>query len=60
MTPEHLAAIALETGRSKDKLRLLQFIESGKLNMRALEDLATRFGLAGKWSSFQSTFLTTK
>src|SRR3989304_10321779 len=28
-TAEHLAAIALETGRAKDKARLLQFIESG-------------------------------
>jgi hypothetical protein len=26
-TPEHLAAIALETGRAKDKARLLQFLE---------------------------------
>lgn len=60
MAPEHLAAIALQTGRSKDKLRLLQFIEHGVLNMQALEELVNRFELAGKWSSFQSAFLTTK
>ena|ERR1700686_4736085 len=28
-TAEHLAAIALQTGRTKDKARLLQFIEEG-------------------------------
>lgn len=60
MTPEHLAAIALETGRNKDKLRLLQFIENGVLNMPAFEDLVNRFGLGDKWNSFQSAFLTTK
>src|SRR5262249_42624427 len=31
-TAEHLAAIALETGRAKDKARLLQFIEEGALD----------------------------
>ena len=31
-TAEHLAAIALQTGRPKDKARLLQFIESGALS----------------------------
>ena len=31
-TAEHLAAICLETGRAKDKARLLQFIESGALD----------------------------
>jgi len=29
---EHLAAIALQTGRAKDKARLVQFVEEGALN----------------------------
>src|ERR1022692_378035 len=32
MTAEHLAAIALQTGRAKDHNRILQFVESGVLN----------------------------
>jgi hypothetical protein len=31
-TAEHLAAIALQTGRGKDKAHLLQFIESGAID----------------------------
>jgi hypothetical protein len=31
-TAEHLAAIALQTGRPKDEARLLQFIESEAMN----------------------------
>jgi hypothetical protein len=32
-TAEHLAAIALQIGRAKDKARLLQFIETGALDL---------------------------
>ena len=35
LTAEHLAAIALQTGRAKDKARLLQFVEAGVLDMPA-------------------------
>jgi hypothetical protein len=38
-TAEHLAAIALQTGRSKDKLRLLQFVESGVLDAAKFQDM---------------------
>jgi hypothetical protein len=31
-TAEHLAALALQTGRAKDRARLLQFIEAGVLD----------------------------
>ena len=37
LTAEHLAAIALQTGRAKDKARLLQFIESGALDTPGLK-----------------------
>ena len=58
MGPEHLAAIALQTGRPKDKLRLLEFINTGVLDSTTFEALLARFGLTDKWNSFQSTFLT--
>lgn len=51
-TQEHLAAIALETGRMKDKVRLAQFLESGTLDRARFEELVQRFGLAEKWTRF--------
>src|SRR5215469_12903714 len=41
---EHLAAIALQTGRAKDKARLLQFVEAGVLTAR-FQDVVERHGL---------------
>ena len=43
-TPEHLAAIALETGRAKDKARLLQFVEEGVLDQERFDAILTRHG----------------
>ena len=54
---EHLAAIALETGRSKDKARLLQFLESGVLNTQKFGELVTRHGLSDAWQRFGRQFL---
>jgi hypothetical protein len=54
---EHLAAIALETGRSKDKARLLQFLESGVLNTQKFGELVTRHGLSDDWQRFGRQFL---
>jgi hypothetical protein len=48
-SPEYLAAVALETGRPKDKYRLLAFMESGILNMKALRRILHRHGLEGKY-----------
>ena len=55
---EHLAAIALETGRSKDKARLLQFLESGVLNTQKFGELVTRHGLSDAWQRFERQFLS--
>lgn len=57
-TAEHLAAIALEVGRAKDKARLLQFIEEGALDAPRLEAILTRHGLQDCWSTFQRQFLS--
>ena len=55
---EHLAAIALETGRSKDKARLLQFLESSVLNTQKFGELVTRHGLSDAWQRFGRQFLS--
>jgi hypothetical protein len=56
-TAEHLAAIALETGRAKDKARLLQFIEAGVLGSPDFEEIIERHGLGEKWERFAQQFL---
>ncbi|HRT05148.1 MAG TPA: hypothetical protein P5204_05570 [Kiritimatiellia bacterium] len=56
-TAEHLAAIALQTGRPKDKARLLQFIEAGALDVRKFEDIVDRHGLTAAWQRFENQFL---
>jgi hypothetical protein len=57
-TPEYLAAIALETGRAKDKARVLQFIEAGVLESAKFEQLVDRQQLTDKWQKFKHQFLT--
>ncbi len=56
-TAEHLAAMALQTGRSKDKARLLQFIEDGVLDSEKFELLLSRHDLLTKWRQFERQFL---
>ena len=48
-TAEHLAVIALQTGRGKDYARIQSFIESGVLDLGKLTDVLTRHGLEEKW-----------
>ncbi len=57
-TAEHLAAIALETGRAKDKTRLVQFIEEEALDLEAFQEILRRHGLWEKWERFQRQFLS--
>jgi hypothetical protein len=47
-TAEHLCAIALQTGRSKDYLRVRLFLEQGAVNEEALNTIVERYGLAEK------------
>jgi hypothetical protein len=56
-TAEHLAAIALQTGRAKDKARLLQFIEAGALDAARFQTIVARHGLVERWRQFQQQFL---
>jgi hypothetical protein len=55
-TAEHLAAIALQTGRARDKARLLQFIEAGVLDPARFQALLTRHELVAAWQRFGQQF----
>ena len=57
-TAEHLAAVALQTGRAKDKARLLQFIEAGVLDSTRFQAILARHGLVGAWQRFEKQFLS--
>ena len=56
-TAEHLAAIALQTGRAKDKARLLQFVETGALDVKKFQAILARHGLVQAWAKFETQFL---
>jgi hypothetical protein len=57
-TAEHLAGIALQTGRAKDKARLLHFIEAGVLDAARFQAILDRHGLLGAWQKFEQQFLS--
>jgi hypothetical protein len=57
MTAEHLVAIALQIGRAKDHIRILQFIESGVLDAERLDPILDRHRLLPKWEWFTLKFL---
>ena len=57
---EHVTAIALETGRAKDKARVLQFLEAGVLDRERLREILRRHGLTGDWQQFERQFLEEK
>ena len=52
LSQEHLAAIALETGRMKDKIRLAQFLASPTFDRVQFDTLTERFGLTDTWARF--------
>ena len=56
-TAEHLAAVALQTGRAKDKTRLVQFIEEGALDLQRFQQILARHNLVERWRQFERQFL---
>jgi len=42
---KHLCAIALQTGRVKDNLRVTMFLQQQAVNLNSLNALATQYGL---------------
>jgi len=57
MSAEHLVAIALHTGRSKDHIRILQFIEQDAVDRGKLQNVLERYGLSAKWNQFERKYL---
>jgi hypothetical protein len=60
MSPEHLVAIALQTGRSKDYIRILQFVEHEAVDLAKLQNVLERHYLTGKWENFRHRYLEAK
>jgi hypothetical protein len=58
ISAEHLVAIALETGRAKDKARIVQFMEADVINQVELSDIIKRHNLSQRWALFEKRFLS--
>lgn len=54
LSPEYLIAIALQTGRPKDKIRVEMMLAQAKPDMALLEELLQRYGLKGIWKKWTS------
>jgi hypothetical protein len=57
MTAEHLVAIVLKTGRAKDNIRILHFIEQQAVSRENLRPILERHGLIPKWRDFERRYL---
>jgi hypothetical protein len=57
MTAEHLVAIALRTGRSKDHNRILQFVEQDAVDREKLQSILKQHGLESKWRQFERKYM---
>lgn len=57
MTAEHLVAIALRTGRPKDHVRILQFLEQDVVDRDKLKAVLTRNRLTAKWEEFKRKYV---
>jgi len=49
MRPEYLVAVMLDTGRTKDFLRINLFLENDLVIMERLEEILNKHGLSEKW-----------
>lgn len=49
MTPEHLVAVMLNTGRLKDYLRIGVFLQHKVVNLEELQSILTKHNLTEKW-----------
>jgi len=56
MRPEYLVAIMLDTGRTKDFLRINLFLENDLVNMERLKEILDRYGLSEKWKANKNRF----
>ncbi|MGO9203652.1 MAG: hypothetical protein ACLQM8_24270 [Limisphaerales bacterium] len=56
-TLEHLAAVAFQLGRPKDKVRLVQFLGAEGFNASRFSKILDRHGLLDRWSEFKREIL---
>lgn len=57
LSAEHLAVIALDTSRLKDKVRLQQFLEWKGFDRQRFEALVADYDLGAKWTQYAAQFL---
>jgi hypothetical protein len=57
MSPEHLVAIALRTGRPKDYIRILQFVEQDAVDRESLQRILQKYSLVSKWRAFERKYM---
>jgi len=53
MRPEHLAALALRTGRPKDRARVVYLFSLPQFDRVLFEEIVQRHGLVSEWSRWQ-------
>lgn len=56
LSAEHLVAIALQTGRTKDFARIVQFLEQDAVNAQRLSRILEMHGLISQWERFKSKY----
>lgn len=49
---EHLAAVAVQTGRAKDRMRVQMFLDAGVLDLAKLNGILLKYGLEEKWKQW--------
>lgn len=53
---EYLGAELLRSGRLKDQVRVVDLIESKKMDMKAFRDIISSHGLTEKWREFVTRY----
>lgn len=53
---EHLLAIMLQTGRPKDRERMLLLLEEAKIDEALLKGILDRHGLVERWNAFRKRY----
>ncbi|MCJ7586630.1 MAG: hypothetical protein MUQ00_01825 [Candidatus Aminicenantes bacterium] len=56
VTAEYLAAIALQTGRAKDRERVIRLLDEAVIDRTVLGRILGSFGLADKFKKFEKQF----
>ena len=56
VTAEYLAAIALQTGRAKDRERVIRLLDETVIDRTVLGRILESFGLADKFKKFENQF----